>query len=196
MRRSSRRVLPALSLGTAALLTTAAGCASSGSAPIESAAATNQSTIRVDGGASTAFQTQITHADQAAEIDLPVPADRTFAVLPTVYEQIGLKINTAVSDARTLGVSGTRTRRVGKDQMSRFLACGRDATGAPLADTYSVMLTVLSRVTASGTTGSVLSTQVLGTAQPISTSGAPVTCESTGVLEDRIAKATALRIAG
>lgn len=174
----------------------AAGCASTGSAPVESATATTQSTVRVDGGAASSYQTQLTHSDRATESDLLMPADRAFALLPLVYEQIGLKINTAVSDTRTIGVNGVRTRRVGKESMSQFVSCGRDVTGGALADSYSVTLTVLSRVTPSGTAGSMLSTQVLGTAQPMSTSGSAVTCQSTGVLEDRIAKATALRTTG
>ena len=190
MRRLSTPWSPSL-LVAAALA--AAACASSGSAPVESATGTTQNTVRVDGGTSS-YQTDLTHSDRATESDLPVTADRAFAILPIVYEQIGLKINTAVSDSRTIGVNGARTRRVGKDAMSRFLSCGNDATGNSLADSYSVLLTVLSRVTPSGTTGSVLSTQVIATAQPMSTSGSVITCQSTGVLEDRIAKATALRV--
>lgn len=192
MRRLSHRVLP---VSVALVTMLAAACASTGTAPVESASGTQQSTVRMDGGGATAYQAQLTHNDRAAESDLAVSADRAFAVLPAVYEQLGLKINTAVTDTRTVGVSAMRMRRLGKESLSRFLTCGADATGASLADTYAVTMTVLSRVTPTGTTGAVLSTQVLGSAQPISTSGTTVTCQSTGVLEDRIAKTTALRTA-
>lgn len=190
MRSPVRSLLPATSLGLLA------ACASTGTAPIEHATNTTPSTVRVDGGGAAAYQTQITHEDRATENDLPVAADRAFAVLPFVYEQLGLKVNTAVTDARTIGVSNARTRRLGKESLSRFLTCGNDATGSPLADTYAVTLTVLSRVTPQGTANSLLSTQVIATAQPISVSGTVVNCQSTGELEQRIAKAAITRAAG
>lgn len=170
--------------------------ANAGSAPVESANTTTQSTVRVDGGAGSTYQTQLTHQDAATTTDLAVPADRAFAVLPLVYEQLGLAVNTAVSDTRTVGVSAARLRRVGKEAMSRFLACGTDVVGTPLADSYAVTLTVLSRVTPGGAAASTLSTQVIGSAQPMSVSGTTVSCQSTGALEDRIAKALLVRAAG
>ncbi len=175
-----------------------AACASGGGASSSiGPSGVTQSTVRVDGGTATSrYESQLTRDDRAATTNLAVGADRAFAVLPNVYEQVGLKVNTAVSDTRTVGVNGAHVRRVGKDPLSRFLSCGSDATGTPLADSYSVTLTVLSSVTPSGTAGSVLATQVLGVAQPIATSGTSVTCSSTGVLEDRIAKTAALRTAG
>ncbi len=185
---------PSLSLRAAALAIVATGCASTGTAPIESAAATTQQTVRVDGGPTT-YQTQLTRNDRATETDLVVPADRAYAFLPLVYEQIGLKVNTAVSDSRTIGVNAARTRRVGKEPLSRYLSCGTDVTGTPLADSYGVTLTVMSRVTASGTAASVLSTQVLATAAPMAVSGTTVTCQSTGALESLIAKMLTLRTA-
>lgn len=199
MRRLSR-LLPAAALGlpplAAAVGLAVAGCASGGTAPVPTATGTTQTTMRVDGGASTSYQTQLTHDDRAMETELAVSADRAYAILPLVYEQIGLKINTAVSDSRTIGVNAASTRRLGKEPLSRFLSCGTNVTGVSLADTYAVTLTVLSRVTPSGTTGALLSTQVLATAQPMGTSGTTVTCQSTGTLEDRIAKTVALRTAG
>lgn len=191
MRRPPRRLFRLVSVTsalTATLGLAAAGCASSGTAPVESATGTTQTTVRMDGGAAPAYQAQLTHNDRATETDMPVSADRAYAILPLVYEQIGLKINTAVSDTRTIGVNAARMRRVGKEPLSRFLACGNDITGMSLADTYAVTMTVLSRVTPSGTTGALLSTQVLATAQPLSTSGSTITCQSTGALEEQIAK--------
>ena len=189
MRRPPRLLLSA-ALGASIAL--AGACASTGTSPVEGANVTTQSTVRVDGGATT-YQTDLTHSDRAAESDLPVSADRAFAIMPLVYEQIGLKINTAVSDSRTIGVNAARTRRIGKEPLSRYLSCGMDATGTSLADSYAVSLTVLSRVTPSGTTGSVLSTQVIATATPMATSGNAVTCQSTGALESLIARTAVLR---
>lgn len=181
-------------LPSAALCLLAAGCASGGSAPIEGATGTRPATVRVDGvtGQGSA-QINLTHNDQATESDLPVPVDRAYAVLPLVYEQVGLKINTAASDTHTIGVNAASTRHVGKEPLSHYLSCGTNVTGTPLADSYAVTLAVLSRVTPSGAAGSLLSTQVLATAQPMSTSGTTVTCQSTGLLEERIAKAAALQ---
>lgn len=190
MRRSLSAILP-----TAALTLVASGCASTGTAPIESATATTQSTVRVDGGAAV-YQAQLSHDDRATENDLTVSADRAFAILPAVYEEIGLKINTAISDSRVVGVNAARTRRIGKERLSRYLACGNDVTGNAIADAYAVTLTVLSRVSPSSPTGSLLSTQVIATATPMSVSGTTITCQSTGVLEALIAKTTTLRAVG
>ncbi|GJG85115.1 hypothetical protein tb265_02960 [Gemmatimonadetes bacterium T265] len=195
MRRFARR-LSTTRLGTAAIAgLLGAACASTGTAPVESATGTRQSTVGVDGGAGRNLQVALTHNDAAVESDLAVSPDRAYAVLPLVYDQLGLKVNTVVSDTRTIGVNAVRMRRVGKDALSRFVSCGTDVTGMSLADSYAVTLTVMSRVTPSGTTGALLGTQVLASAQPMSTSGTVVTCQSTGLLEDRIAKAVALQIA-
>lgn len=181
-------------------LLAAAACASGGAsnaAPVPSATGMTQTTVRVDGGTTQGrYQAQLTRDDYATSADLAAPADRAFAVLPLVYEEVGLKVNTAESASRTLGVTGARVRRVGKEPMSRFLSCGQDVTGTALADSYAVTLTVMSRVTPSGDTGSVLSTQVIGTAQPMGVSGTVVNCQSTGLLEDRLAKLVQLRSAG
>ena len=198
MRRFVTKLRPASPLLATSLLAASllAACASGGTAPIESATTTTQNTVRLDGASSALYQAQLTHTDRATEADLGVTAERAYAVLPLVYEQIGLPVNTAVSASRIVGLTQQRVRRVGKDALSRFLTCGTDVTGASLADTYEVRLTVLSRVTPVGTEGSLLSTQVIGKAQPRSVSGTPVTCESTGVLEDRIAKLLTIRTAG
>ncbi len=192
MRSPPRHVLRTVLAATLALAGVA--CASSGTAPIEGANGTIPATVRVDGGRST-FQTNITHDDRAAESEVPATADRVFAVLSRVYEQVGLKVNTAVSDSRTIGVSAARTRRVGKEPLSRYLSCGTDVTGTSLADSYSVTLTVLSRVTPAGPAASLLSTRVSATAAPMATSGNPVTCESTGALESLIARTAVVRAA-
>lgn len=199
MRRPAFRLAPhSLALGASALVTLAAcasGGASSGTAPIEGANGAQRSIVRVDGGGASSYQTDLTHDDAAVQTELAAAPDRAYAALPAVYEQLGLPINTAVSDSRTIGVNGAHIRRVGKERMSQFLTCGQDAAGTPLADSYAITLTVMSRVTPSTTAGSLLSTQVLGSAQPIGTSGGSVTCQSTGQLEARIAKAAVTRSA-
>lgn len=194
---SSAFALLAAGVGVRTGVTACASTPTSAAAPIPGATGTKQTTVRVDGGTTQgSYQTQLTHDDYATYTDLAVTADRAFAVLAIVYEQLGLKVNTAVTEARTLGVNAARVRRVGNDPMSRFLSCGSDVTGTPIANSYAVTLTVMSRVTPSGTSGSVLSTQVIGTAQPMAVSGTVVNCQSTGLLEDRIAKTAQLRSAG
>ena len=74
-------------------------------------------------------------------------------------------------------------RRLGKQPLSRYLNCGTEPSGVAHVDAWAVNLTVMSQVTPDGNGASTVSTQVAASASPVTTSGAPVTCTSTGELE-------------
>jgi hypothetical protein len=87
-------------------------------------------------------------------------------------------------------------RRLGKASLSQFVDCGGNAGGAANADSYAVTMTVLSRVTpASGGTGSVVTTQLLASARPVTVAGNTVQCASTGRLEQAINQRLAVEAA-
>jgi hypothetical protein len=139
-------------------------------------------------------------APASAAFEVAAPVDRAFDLLPGIYDALGVPINTVVSEVRTVGVrDGRVTRRLGKVPLSRFVACGPDLIGTDRADTYAVTLTVISQVSETGgaeaaaagraagiAPRSTVSTQVMATARPISVSGDPVQCSSTGRLERAI----------
>ena len=178
------RVAPAIA---AALL---AACASSPSArtSVLDQPGAVPVTTRVEGAGATAEVRTFRDPTVAAEAALPATPDKAFAVLPTVYEALGVPVNVVQSDARTFGALNARMpRRLGKAAMSQYVDCGINATGSPNADVYAVTATVLSRVApAEGGRGSTVSTQVSATARPLTVSGGIVQCASTGRLEAAI----------
>lgn len=151
--------------------------------------------IRIEGTTGT---TEIrTVNDPAAGTATPIraDADKAFGALRGVYDGLGLAVNTLLSDTRTLGVRNARApRRVGGQPLSRLIECGSDATGMANADAYAVTLTAVSRVTVVGPASSLVVTQVLASAKPMSTSGNEVRCSSSGRLEQTINDAVAERV--
>jgi hypothetical protein len=92
---------------------------------------------------------------------------KAFASLPTVYDALGVPVNTVQTDAGIFGAREARMpRRLGKTSLSQYIDCGIHASGAPNADTYSVTMTVLSRVTAAASGGSTVATQVMASGAP------------------------------
>ena len=140
------------------------------------------------GGAGTAEVRTFTSAAATTETPVPVPPAKAFSVMPTVYEALGVPVNTVVRDAGTFGARDARMpRRLGKAALSQYIDCGSNVTGAPNADTYAVTMTVLSRITpAEDGKSSHLSTQLLASARPVTVSGNVVQCSSTGRLEEAI----------
>lgn len=173
----------------AALLAACASAPATGRDAIRDPAAGSQVTTRIDGGG-TVGSTEIRAVSNPVEgVESYVPAgpDQAFAVLPAAYEALGLPINTVLRDARTLGVrDGRAPRHLARQPLSRYLDCGAEAAGARHADAWDVTITALSRITASGDASSTVVTQVAASARPVSTSGASVSCTSTGRLEQTI----------
>lgn len=184
-------------LAVPVLLAALSACASGGGSRV-STVETQQTVVRVDGGGAAASETRLTRNDAAVESDVNAPADQAFAVLPAVYESLGLTLNTLVTNSRTVGAANLRVRgRLGRTPLSRYLICGADATGLPHADSYQVTMTVLSQVTpgASDSSGSRLATRVVGSARAMTVSGNEISCSSTGALERAVAEAVARRTA-
>lgn len=170
-----------------------AGCASSGTArpgdpPIVSpdAGAVTQGATLVTSGGSYSVRAA-NNAVVGIERAVPVPPDSAFYALVEAYQGVGITPNTVVSSTRTVGVvDGQYRQQLGRRRLSEFVSCGTDAVGIPLADQYRVTLSALSRVAPGGSGGSVVTTQVTGTARSVAQSTDPVRCESTGRLEAAI----------
>lgn len=154
-----------------------------------------QGVTRIEGVAGTTEIRTVHSAAAGVETPIRADADKAFGVLQGVYEGLGLTVNTLISSSRTLGVRNARApRRVGGQPLSRLIECGNDATGMANADSYAVTFTTLSRVTAAGPGASLLVTQVVASAKPMSTSGNEVHCSSSGRLEQAINDAVAARL--
>ena len=120
--------------------------------------------------------------------DVAAPVDRVWAVLPAVYQELGLG---ASADPARRTVSGTAslTRRFQGEQAVRFFDCGLGQFGTPIAATYTIRLTLSTTVNSDDAgSGSRLATMVEANAR--SNDGANAVgaqCRSAGRLEEMIA---------
>jgi hypothetical protein len=146
-------------------------------------------TTRIDGGGYGPSELRTLNTGvSTAEAPVGAAPAKVFSMLPGVYEALGVPVNTVMSDAGTFGARDARMpRRLGKTSLSQYVDCGANAAGAPNADTYAVVMTVLTRVTpATSGGGSLIATQVVANARPVTVAGHNVACSSTGRLEEEI----------
>lgn len=167
-----------------------AACASGSAnrAPATDPAANIPTTTRIETMGGTAELRSFTSATATSDLAIAAAPAKAFAALPTVYEALGVPVNTVLSDASTFGAREMRMpRRLGKTALSQYIDCGVGPTGSPNADVYAVTMTVLSRVAPAGDAAkSTVTTQLSATARPITVAGNTIQCSSTGRLESAI----------
>ena len=114
---------------------------------------------------------------------VPVGGDSAWALLPGIYESLGLPLDEHDARVKRLGTCWKRVRsRLGGSQLSRYLDCG-ELRQMPNADAYDVDVLVLTAVRQEN--GSpVIATIVLGWAN--APGGGRQWCQSRGALEKRI----------
>jgi hypothetical protein len=124
--------------------------------------------------------------EPAREADtLNVSPDKAWRALTQVYQQLGIGLSVADTEAHVLGVvRGSQRRPVGGLRLSLVLECGMGIYGAN-ADRYSVLLTALTNVAPAGPDRSVISSRVGGVASPNGLNSS-VSCSSSGALEEKI----------
>lgn len=159
-----------------------AGCASGGSSTTPAPAVEQTTRITTDAGTA---ELRTTRSDPTAAFAIAAPPERVFRALSSVYEELGLTVNVLDTQGRRIGVENGRIRRqLGGQRLSRYLECG-ERLGGRVAETDDITFTLLTQVTADGQ-NSTLRTLVDATARPIGVSGNPITCATTGNLEERI----------
>src|SRR5207248_5011961 len=84
---------------------------------------------------------------------------------------------------------------LGKLRMSQLISCGNDITGEEKANIYEVTLDVGTAIAPAGDGKTHVLTMVTANARPMSTSGDPLRCVTTGQLERRIANALVVKSA-
>jgi hypothetical protein len=187
MRGSTALVL----LLTGACATTTAG----GSGATTAERTDNRVTMSTPDGTVVDVQTHTTL--ETRSVHVPVAPPELWRAIALAYADLGIPLAAFDSTQMYIGNPGLAITngRLQRERMSRYLNCGSDAMLGPLADRYDVRLNVVSRVRpAQG--GSMLETQVSGDASQRGVSGISVNCASTGVLEERLANAARLRVAG
>ena len=84
-------------------------------------------------------------------VRMPYAADAVWRILPSVFDSVGITVTSIDQAGKTIGNPGFKIRqRLGKAPLSRYLDCGNTQIG-PNADSYDVMLSVMSTVTPDGT---------------------------------------------
>jgi len=124
-----------------------------------------------------------------ASLEVPAPAVQAWPALKTVYQE--LKIPTPeISETGRL-VRNLRfvvSRRLGGERLSRYLDCGRSASGLN-ANTHRLELEIASRVVPMGQEKSRIDTEISGIGINMEgTSNTRVLCTSNHQLELRIAE--------
>lgn len=136
------------------------------------------------------------NAMSAEELRIAAPIARVWAVLPAVYDALKLPVNVLQPASFVIAANETNfVRKLGDEQLSRFVTCGTRGFGTDVADEGGgVVLTVSTTATAAGDSATLMRTVVTGTAR-VQGGGANATrCNSTGRLESRLISAVRERL--
>lgn len=122
--------------------------------------------------------------------------EQVWAILPEVYRELGIEVGTSDPSSRLLGNQQiTASRRFAGEPLTNLLRCGTTATGAPIASTYRIRMSVLTNLQPVSATETGVRTVVQATAtNNAGVSTDPVACASTGALEERIATEVQARL--
>jgi len=181
-------------------VTTAAACATTGD-PGTSTSVDRRTTNVSYGtgmGGETSINLETSNTIQKRTTQVAAPAKTLWGVLPGAYQDLALDLAVYDSTLMVIGNTGLQVNRgrLGDTRVSRYLNCGTDPMGSALADRYNVRISVVSRVRDAGAGGSVLETEVSGDAAQRAVAAVAVSCASTGVLEEAVANAAKMRLAG
>ncbi len=164
-----------------AALTLLTGCATA------SSPATGAGTPGSIAGPETGAMITMGGDSRAVSIGIAATPEQVWAVLPGIYQELGITTDTRDDALRTLGARGFTGSRIDGKRSSTFVRCGNQGSGPSSGGMYRTRLTIITRVTATGNGKSDLVTEVGGTATQVEgTSTGPIACASTGELEQRI----------
>lgn len=137
------------------------------------------------------FGQEILRRDRLAETKtIAVSTDLVWGVLGGVYEQIGIPVTAVDSETMTVGNLGYEARRIDGSRMNTYVDCGTNF-GGPLANTYEVTLSVVTKLAKVDERHTEVSTTVDANAKPRTVAGYPVQCTTRQKLEELIIKKVA-----
>jgi hypothetical protein len=116
---------------------------------------------------------------------VPFAIDPVWAALRMVYDSLGIAVATFDPKNHLIGNPTVKLRRrLGNTSLSKYIDCG-NTQGAPSADTYEVILSVLTTAR-SDKEGTTVLTTVEAQGRPITLSGDYTRCSTTSALEAKI----------
>lgn len=114
-------------------------------------------------------------------------AERVLALLPQVFDALGVEIDVNDPDARAVGVLKFTKRRIAGEPTERLVRCGNDGAGPSAMSVYRIQLSVLTRVQPMAGGMTAVQTEVRGDAMPVDgSSSARTLCVSNGRIEQMI----------
>jgi hypothetical protein len=180
-------------------VTTAAACATTGDPGTTTSVDRRTTSVSYGtGSGETSINLETANTIQKRTTPIAANAKTLWGVLPGAYQDLALDLAVYDSTLMVIGNPGLQVNRgrLGEVRVSRYLNCGTDPMGSALADRYNVRISVVSRVRETGAGASVLETEVSGDAAQRAVSSVAVSCASTGVLEEAVANAAKMRLAG
>lgn len=140
---------------------------------------------------------QIRNDPSGVSASVRFDAEAVWAILPAVYEELGLEPDVWDADRRLLGVRRFTGSRMAGENTLPYLRCATQGTGPGAAGQARVVLAVSTRVEAEDDGGAHIRTEVSGSAASVGgTSRGDTGCVSSGRLEARIARMITARIEG
>jgi hypothetical protein len=137
-------------------------------------------------------------ADIRVDESLTFSADRAWAVLPDVYDELGIETDVFDPTSRQVGVTTQRISRRFLDRpASDYFDCGLDpGLNRPLADQVPINTRIVTTVIPNGASAARLRTAVEGSARRNGGNAGAAGCRSTGMLERVIARMVEVRATG
>lgn len=184
-------------------LTGLAACASGGASggtpsggAVSAVPTSGSTTRRTTTGIENMGRITITNTVEADVVTVPYDADAVFRILPSLYDSLGVQVNTVDPAKKTVGNAGYKIRnRLGKIPLSMYLDCGGSTQIGPNADSYDVYLSAMTTVTPNGTGSAKVGTLVEAQARPATYNQAYSPCSSKGLFEQKLAQLIAKRLA-
>lgn len=162
-------------------LTALAACAP-GPQPIP-ASRTDRTTVVIQ-TPTTSRHLETTHEASISSRTVRAAPEAVWALLPGIYEQMGIPVTQVDTGAKVIGTANRRLRRIDGQSLTTFFHCSSSYSTAASLDVY---VTVRTQVSDGGGGTSLLRTEGGAYAQGTG-AGSTVRCGSTGLLEARIAQ--------
>jgi hypothetical protein len=191
-RKASRTFILEKNMRPSALLSAVviAACASGNSDPAGSAVpvTTVSRPVGTDAGNLGGGILRVAASDGPSTTTVAFPVDSVFKALPAIYASLGVRLTVLDPKQHTLGNEAMKVRRqLGTVALRTYIDCG-SSQGMPSADTYDVVLSVVTHVRATEPTGSEIATTVNASAKPMLFAQEWAKCGTTGALENRISE--------
>lgn len=168
-----------------------AACAGTGG----TASAPASQTVRVVGAAGTQSVNLAVGADPSSSRTLPYSVEQVWKALPSVFDSVGVPLQTMDPAKRVVGNTGFKIRgRLKNVALSRYIDCGNSTEIGPNADNFEIHMSVIAAVHAEGT-GSSVTVTLEAVGKPVNFAQDYSQCRSKSALETRMFDLLAARLA-